>query len=257
MYHSRRVPASWESVEAIYSATIRELLPRRIDPSTPWFAPALEFELTRLDEGRRIGEFFLAKGVRGRVLDVGAGTGGVCFGLASHDAIKSVWLDIVPNLETRIIRERTQLDVVEVSGSGEALPFASESFDAVVCVETIEHIPHPERLGSEIMRVLKPGAPCMITTPPRLRYLLGRDPHYGIPLLLMLPDALQRFVGSRLLPKREHYDVAHIFGHVDEITACFPGEKRVVEVLWNTSPHGAWWSPLRGFLWDRIVIWKD
>src|ERR1051326_7570365 len=55
MYHSRHVPASWESVEAIYSATIRELLPRRIDPSTPWFAPALAFELARLDEGRPIG----------------------------------------------------------------------------------------------------------------------------------------------------------------------------------------------------------
>jgi len=255
MYHSRRVPASWESIEAIYDATIRELLPRRIDPSTPWFAPALQFELARLDEGRRVGEFFLAKGVRGRVLDVGAGTGGICFGVASHDALTSVWLDLVPNRETRVIRERTGLDVVQVSASGESLPFASESFDAVVCVETIEHIHRPQLLGSEIMRVMKPGAPCMITTPPRLRYLFARDPHFGIPLLLMLPDALQRFVGSRLLPKREHYDVEHIFWHVDEIARCFPGEKRV-ETLWNTSPHGRAWFRWRFFLWDRIVIWK-
>ena len=256
MYHSRRVAASWESVESIYNATIRELLPRRIDSSSPWFAPALAFELTRLDEGRRIGDFFLTKGVRGRVLDVGGGTGGISFGLASHDDFRAVWLDLVPNRETRVMRERTQLDVVEVSGSGEALPFANETFDAVVCVETIEHIPHPRLLSTEIMRVLKGGAPCMITTPPRLRYLFARDPHYAIPALLMLPDALQRFVGSRLLPRRENYDVEHIFWHVEEIARCFPGPKRV-ETLWNTSPYKRWWYPVRFFLWDRIVIWKE
>jgi len=62
--------------------------------------------------------------VRGRVLDVGGGTGGISFGLASHDDFRAVWLDLVPNRETRVMRERTQLDVVEVSGSGEALPSA-------------------------------------------------------------------------------------------------------------------------------------
>lgn len=250
------MPASWESVEATYDATVRELLPLRIDPATPWFAPALQFERTRLDEGRRIGEWLLAKGIRGRVLDVGGGTGGVSFGIAWHDALRSVWLDFVPNLETRLMRERTGLDVREVSGSGEALPFDDDSFDAVVCVETIEHIRDPRALGREIIRVLRRGGACMITTPPRLRYLLRRDPHYGIPALLMLPDALQRFVATRILPHRENYDVAHIFWSVGEIARCFPGPKHV-ETLWNVSPHKRWWSRLRFFLWDRIVIWKD
>jgi len=255
MYHSRRVPARWESIEAVYDATIRELLPRRVDPSTPWFGPALQFELQRLGEGRQIGAFFLAKGIRGRVLDVGAGTGGVCFGIASHDELRSVWLDFQANSETRIMRERTGLDVVEVAGTGEALPFDDECFDAVVCVETIEHVHDPRALGREVMRVLKPGGACMITTPPRLRFLFRRDPHYGIRGLLLLPDALQRFVGERALPRKDMYDVEHIFGHVESIARCFPGPKRV-ETLWNASPHGRWWFPLRHFLWDRIVIWK-
>lgn len=254
--------ADWESVQAIYDATIRQLLPRRVDPTSHWFERLLAFELGRLDEGRRIGEFFIAHGVRGAVLDVGGGTGGVCFGLASHPDLRGVWIDLQANSETAIVRKRTGLNVGEVAGSGEALPFADASFDAAVCVETIEHIRDRRALGREIMRVLKPGAPCMVTTPPRARYFFRGDPHYGIPGLLLLPDGLQRFVGSRRLPRKEMYDVQHIYWHVHEVAREFPSPKRV-EVLWDRAYSGGrsirdrLWFRFRYWLWDRIVIWKE
>lgn len=45
------------------------------------------------------------------------------------------------------------------------LPFESESFDAVICCEGIEHVFSPFHLFAELARVLRPGGLLIITTP--------------------------------------------------------------------------------------------
>jgi len=45
------------------------------------------------------------------------------------------------------------------------LPFTDENFDAVICLEGIEHVMHPEILFSELARVLKKGGLLIISTP--------------------------------------------------------------------------------------------
>jgi len=54
-------------------------------------------------------------------------------------------------------------------GSGWELPFAAQSFDAVVCLEVIEHIQHEKRAATaaEIRRVVRPGGVIIIATPNR------------------------------------------------------------------------------------------
>ncbi len=47
----------------------------------------------------------------------------------------------------------------------ETLPFENEHFDAVICLEGIEHIMHPESLFAELARVLKKGGLLIISTP--------------------------------------------------------------------------------------------
>lgn len=42
-------------------------------------------------------------------------------------------------------------------GSGEALPYPSGAFDAVVCVDVLEHVTDLDRVLDEVVRVLKPG----------------------------------------------------------------------------------------------------
>ena len=50
-----------------------------------------------------------------------------------------------------------------------ALPFAANHFDAVVCLEVIEHVPVPDRsaAASELLRVTRPGGLVVIATPNR------------------------------------------------------------------------------------------
>ena len=47
----------------------------------------------------------------------------------------------------------------------EPFPFKNEQFDAVICLEGIEHTMHPEILFSELSRVLKSGGLLIISTP--------------------------------------------------------------------------------------------
>lgn len=44
-----------------------------------------------------------------------------------------------------------------LNGDGEKIAFPDASFDAVVCVNVIDHTPNPENMVSEIARVLKQG----------------------------------------------------------------------------------------------------
>lgn len=52
-----------------------------------------------------------------------------------------------------------------VNADAMALPFASESFDAVVSFETIEHVPDAEAFLTEMTRVLRPGGTFICSTP--------------------------------------------------------------------------------------------
>jgi len=96
----------------------------------------------------------------GRILDVGCGIGHSYELLAPRE---TVGLDIDPaalsgqNRETR-------------AGDMRALPFADASFDGLISVQAIEHVPDPERALVEARRVLRPGGVAVFVTPNRLTF---------------------------------------------------------------------------------------
>ena len=54
---------------------------------------------------------------------------------------------------------------LDVWGSADVLPFANESFDAILCTEVLEHVKAPERVLLECQRTLRPGGWLLVTTP--------------------------------------------------------------------------------------------
>jgi SAM-dependent methyltransferase len=52
-----------------------------------------------------------------------------------------------------------------IDPSGEPLPFADESFDFVICLETMEHMMNPYYALMEMRRVLKPGGRLVCSIP--------------------------------------------------------------------------------------------
>lgn len=63
----------------------------------------------------------------------------------------------------------------DVFGDGQRLPFASGSFDSVVLLDVLEHLPAPSDAMAEAHRVLKPGGVLVMQVP--FLYPLHDQPH--------------------------------------------------------------------------------
>jgi SAM-dependent methyltransferase len=109
----------------------------------------------------------------GRVLDLGCGVGHSYHRLAPRETLG---VDIDPKALEGQDRETVVADM-------RALPFDDASFSSVIAVQSIEHVPDPERAVAEAARVLEPDGAAVFVTPNRLT--LGRpdeiiDPYHYV-----------------------------------------------------------------------------
>ena len=95
-----------------------------------------------------------------RVLDLGCGRGGM-LELFWRDVGLAAGLDP----DSRSLVEHRAPGMPVVTGRGEAIPFAGESFDLVVCVWVLEHLRSPETVLREVHRVLRPKGHFVFLTP--------------------------------------------------------------------------------------------
>ncbi|MEM6255995.1 MAG: class I SAM-dependent methyltransferase [Cyanobacteria bacterium P01_D01_bin.156] len=128
--------------------------------------------LTRLGQLHEYQLLFKSQAVRHRlnhldhtskILDCGVGTG--AFSLALLDSIdQSVHVSGVDISHTMLTHAQQNLEhrckTLDLRrGNIEHLPFANESFDAVIFAHVLEHMVNPVETLQEMVRVLKPGAP--------------------------------------------------------------------------------------------------
>lgn len=213
-----------------------------------------DFALTRYAEGARAAAYLIERyrdhfKRDARIADVGTGNGGFLLPFAERGEFRCCGADFGMSNSLRNVLARTGIELLYALADAERLPFATGSVDVVLCVETMEHV-RARVVGREIARILRPGGLCYLTTPARLRFLFARDPHYGIPGLLLLPDAVQAALFRTLRPE-EDYEVRHIFWSVAGVMRTLPGLK-IREI---TSKN--WAGPLRRIDWDWIVAIKE
>jgi phosphatidylethanolamine/phosphatidyl-N-methylethanolamine N-methyltransferase len=101
---------------------------------------------------------------KGRVLEVGVGTGLSLPHFARH--LDIVGIDLAPEMLEKA-RERVSTDGLHhVTGlhemDAEQLTFGDGSFDTVVAMYVMTVVPNPERVMSELARVVKPGGQVLL-----------------------------------------------------------------------------------------------
>jgi SAM-dependent methyltransferase len=109
----------------------------------------------------------------GRILDLGCGVG---HSYRLLEPRQTVGLDVDPGALAGQERETRVGDM-------RALPFADGSFDGVLSVQSLEHVPDPARALAEARRVLTPAGLAIFVTPNRLTF--GRpheviDPYHHV-----------------------------------------------------------------------------
>jgi len=89
-----------------------------------------------------------------RLLDVACGPGYVAGG-AFEQGAKAIGMDFSPTMVSQATSNFPQCEFRE--GDAEALPFDSNTFDAVVCAFGLLHLTEPDKAIEEAFRVLRPG----------------------------------------------------------------------------------------------------
>lgn len=200
------------------------------------------FELARYEEGMRwrevVREYLAVMAARPRVLDVGGGNGAIELAMspaAYAVSVEALWNHIAARLGVRRVIARA-----------EAMPFRDGVFDALLLLDTIEHFHDVAAISAEMARVARPAAILLVTTPPRLRWLLRPDPHFAIRGLLLLPSAMQRRIVERRGYRGEDHFVDRIYWSLRGLAGRLR-EFRVAEVLSRGRGPKAWF-------WDAVVF---
>ena len=112
-----------------------------------------------------------------RFCDLGFGPGVLtAFILQQNTSWRTDGVDISQHCLRHAQRLLTKKEVIERSelsvGDVRSLPYPDDTFDGVIAVEVLEHIPDPETGLSEALRVLKPGGYAITALPVQLPLLM-------------------------------------------------------------------------------------
>jgi 2-polyprenyl-6-hydroxyphenyl methylase / 3-demethylubiquinone-9 3-methyltransferase len=164
-----RVADRWWSDEIRWVRTLKNLVPGRLS----WFDHQIDW--TGLD-----------------VLDLGCAGGFMAEALAERGANVT---GIDPAAEAiaaaRAHAGQFGLRISYDVGIGEALPYAPSSFDAIVCVDVLEHVSDLSQVLAEVQRTLRPGGTFLFDT-------INRNILARLATVTVAEDIL------RLLPKGTH-----------------------------------------------------
>ena len=143
----------------------------------------------KLNQGRMkvVADFFKDMGSGLTVLDVGCGDGAMGEYVAGLD--NSV---VSMDLREIIALSRGNRVLSLISGDAEQLAFASESFDAVIALDVLDHLWNPPSFLEEAYRVLKPKMTLIISAPEGER---GMD--YDAHKNYFTVESIRNIVGSR------------------------------------------------------------
>lgn len=146
-----------------------------------------------------------------KVLDVGTGVGAAALAFAFYQAdvfaidVDTKFLSVADEFlslaKTKAASRNLLLGRVQFYKiSAESLAFPNSVFDFIVCSDVLEHVPCPIRTLKEIYRVLKPGGTLLIRQGFALNpHFLRRDPHYGLPLVTLMPELLRAVIVVQLV----------------------------------------------------------
>jgi len=157
---------------------------------------------------------WLALSPASHALEVASGSGGPALYLASRCGCQVTGVDVNPNGVATAIQAANRSPAAsrlrfKVADATAPLPFIDDKFDALLCIDSMNHFPNRLETLREWRRVLKPGARAVFTDPVVITGLVTNDElaqRSSIGLFVFAPrslnDELIAEAGFRLI--RQH-----------------------------------------------------
>lgn len=113
---------------------------------------------------------WMSLSVESRVLDVACGSGHTTLRIATRTGCAVTGVDIHESAiaEAREAAQQRGLAdraTFELHDASKPLPFADAAFDAIICIDAINHLPNRPTILAEWARVLRPGGVLVFTDP--------------------------------------------------------------------------------------------
>ena len=183
------------------------------------------------------------------LLNVGGSMGLIDNVFADHFA-KVVSMDIDAAAIEHARRSYRKDNLSFQTGDAMALQFPEGAFDVVVCSHVYEHVPDARTMMEEIFRVLKPGGVCYFSAGNRLMW---NEPHYGLPLLSVLPRPLAHAY-IRLAGKAARYHELHFtYWGLRKLVGRFELHDYTRRIVHAPEAFGAGYMLRRGSLKARLA----
>ena len=196
-----KVAERWWSDDIRWVRTLKNLVPGRL----AWFDRQIDWQgKAVLDLGCAGG--FMAEAMAQR----GAQVTGIDPAADAIDAARA---------HARAGGLRIEYDV----GFGESLPYDNASFDAVICVDVLEHVADLHKVVAEVARTLRPGRMFLFDT-------INRNPLARLATITIAEDVL------RLLPRGTHDP--SMFIKPAELRAALQGAGLVPGAITGLGPRG-------------------
>lgn len=136
---------------------------KRIEPGTPSDSNIDKYSI---EKRRNFIKQNLETNNKMRILDVGCGYGFYTEKCSAY-ASEVIGIDIFKE-HLHIAKGRKRDNTYLILNTAEHLAFKDDTFDAIICIEVLEHIPLDESAVKEFSRILKPGGVLIVTGPNKL-----------------------------------------------------------------------------------------
>ncbi len=185
------------------------------------------------------------------ILDLGCSSGIIADVLARHCSYVR-GIDIDESAVKFAIDNFSRINLEFATGDAMQTVYDNNTFDVVICSHIYEHVPSPERMFEEILRILKSGGVCYFAGNNRLMY---REPHYKLPLLSVLPRSLAHWY-MKISGKGDRYHEKHLsYWGLKYLVRQFKVVDYTRKLIEQPSTFGVEYMLVPGSYKWRIAMW--